>query len=338
MSALDETYIHQFCENGVIVVRGCLNPSEVNDCKRGLEAYLRRHGCDTDNLKATGQSLAPFSSTGGSGGVLDIFYEDWKLRLNEHEKVVSIIQQLWKECYCSSIDERKKDFPCPYGPFNPSYGYMYIDRVCYRVPDEVSAACGSSPKRPLQRSLTPHLDCCPHEMLSSSSRKWRPIQAFIALTDTLQANQGGFEACLGHHRNFDHWASTRAPSAGQSRPPCVGDFTPIRPVEDKAIIDEFIHIPCRAGDMVCWDYRIPHANSRRNSTGQAREAVYIGLLPAIEKNRLYAQEQLKRFRGGLVPVDQWHEHTRLQPCVYEFSELGRRLMTIEDWPEDPEKT
>jgi hypothetical protein len=32
----------------------------------------------------------------------------------------------------------------------------------------------------------------------------------------------------------------------------VGDFTPIRPVEDRDILDRFQHVPCKAGDLVCW--------------------------------------------------------------------------------------
>ena len=36
----------------------------------------------------------------------------------------------------------------------------------------------------------------------------------------------------------------------------VGDFTPIRPKEDQCILELMKHIPVRAGDLVCWDYRI----------------------------------------------------------------------------------
>ena len=68
-------------------------------------------------------------------------------------------------------------------------------------------------------------------------------------------------------------------------PPCVGDFTPIRPLEDKEVIDRFVSIPYKAGDLICWDYRIPHANSRFNLSSIAREAIYIGLLPAIPLNK-----------------------------------------------------
>ena len=144
-------------------------------------------------------------------------------------------------------------------------------------------------------------------MFSKSSRKWRPIQAFVALTDNDSPESGGFEACLGFHRDFDEWSQSRRPSIRRSKnsnsadnstnaidsqeeetllpPPCVGDFTPIRPLEDKEVIDRFVSIPYKAGDLVCWDYRIPHANSRFNHSSIAREAIYIGLLPAIPLNK-----------------------------------------------------
>ena len=40
----------------------------------------------------------------------------------------------------------------------------------------------------------------------------------------------------------------------------VGDFTPIRPKEDRHILDMIQHIPVKAGDLVCWDYRIGEGN------------------------------------------------------------------------------
>ena len=105
------------------------------------------------------------------------------------------------------------------------------------------------------------------------------MQAFIALTDNLEADKGGFEACIGWHLEFDRWRQERpwsyaAKGAGVS-PPCAGDFTPVRPREDEEIIARMRHVPCRAGDLVLWDYRIPHSNALRNEGGP-REVVYIG--------------------------------------------------------------
>lgn len=116
-----------------------------------------------------------------------------------------------------------------------------------------------------------------------------------------------------------------------SEPPCVGQFTPIRMIEDSDIIQRFEHIPCKAGDMVFWDYRIPHSNSYKNESNITREAVYIGLLPNIGLNAEYVKDQLIRYKMGIVPIDQWHSHDEPQICNFEFSSLGRKMMGIEPW-------
>ncbi len=280
-------------------------------------------------MTETASALLKLSSTGGAGGILDIFYEEWKLKLNEHVNVVRWMQLLYSATYatCEGI------YSSPFGKFSENKVFMYVDRVCFRLPDVISENCKVK-KKNLQRSLTPHLDCCPSNMFNSTKEvpKWRPIQAFIALTDTVDPNEGGFEAAPGFHKRFDEWSHSRKNTVTKSGkilpPPCVGDFTPIRPLEDKDVLDSIQHIPCRAGDMVCWDYRLPHANSKFNNSNTSREAVYIGILPDIEINRKYAQKQLQMDLNGDVPVDQWHESFDKQFCDYKFSELGKIMMTI----------
>lgn len=288
--------------------------------------------------------LSALSSTHGAGGILDVFYPDWKLRLCEHPKLFGIMSELWKNSYGSDLDYFRHD----YGAFDSCKGYMYIDRICYRVPD---AYMSGSKRHRLQRSLTPHLDCCPQAVVdrerviaagdsSFLPRKWRPIQCFVALTDTIGPNEGGFEACPGLHKRFQRWANNRLPSINNPssvQAPCVGSFSPIRPIEDRDILALFEHIPCRAGDLVCWDYRIPHSNARRNDTAHPREVVYLGYLPDVEINRKYAQKQLSDFLAGRNPSDQWIEDTVDEPIVnnrgpdYQFSELGKRLLGMINW-------
>ena len=114
-------------------------------------------------------------------------------------------------------------------------------------------------------------------------------------------------------------------------PPCVGQFTPIRMIEDSDIINRFEHIPCSAGDLILWDYRIPHSNSYKNTSDTTREAIYLGFLPNIMLNKEYIKDQLIRFYQGIVPCDQWHSHNQPQVCNYSFSSLGKKLMGIEPW-------
>lgn len=328
---LNPSQVHHFQEYGVLIIENVLSIEEIEHTRKNFHHCLMKYGFNTNNPNETAINLQKISSTNGAGGILDIFYEDFKLKLNEHEKIVDIIQDLWANTYAvnhpffeNPIDES----------FDPRKGYMYIDRLCYRLPEAISDRSNSK-KKSIQRSLTPHLDCCPTDMKSLNSNKefpkWKPIQCFVSLTDSLNPNEGGFECVLGHHKNFAEWTSNRKPNANGDPPPCIGDFTPIRPIEDKELISKFQHIPVSAGSLVCWDVRIPHSNAKQNNSVLAREVIYIGLLPAIERNRKYALQQLRNFEKGIVPSDQWHDHKSLQLCKYEFSVLGRKLMCISDW-------
>ena len=260
MTGLDAQLIAEFVENGVVVIPSVIDRDEIRETLKELSNFLIVSGCDPCDLSRTAGALSKLSSTNGAGGILDVFYEDWKLRLNEHPRIVSSIQDLWLHTYAqfSPDDGEDATFGHPFGSFDPAAGYMYIDRVCYRVPSDVSSQFGPTKKKQLQRSLTPHLDCCPHDIYGKGS-KWRPIQAFLCLTDTLLPDHGGFEACPGHHLHFAEWAEKRSVGAARpggeapaASPPCVGDFTPIRPIEDKDVLEKFRHIACKAGDLVCW--------------------------------------------------------------------------------------
>jgi hypothetical protein len=255
------------------------------------------------------------------------------LKLQEHPKIIAIIQELWSSTFSTCLFP----FDHPFGAFDPTKALSYIDRICFRLPDSLSKQYGTK-KRPLQRGLAPHLDCCPHALYTDSihKKKWKPIQAFVSLTATLDRDCGGFECCPGLHKRFDAWASTRPGTvdtkSGAALPPvCVGEYTPIRPLEDADIIQSFTHVPCGAGALVLWDNRIPHANSRFNSSDSVREVVYIGVLPHTDKNIAYAANQLERMRSGLLPSDQWHSSSESTPCSFEFSELGNKLMGITEW-------
>ena len=348
LSLLSSSQIEEFRENGVLVVKNLLTAAEVETVRKDFHAFLAGYDVLHDNLTSTASNLSQLSSTGGAGGILDVFYTGWKLALNEHSKIVHILSELWEHTYATASDPL---YDHPFGPFDAYKGFMYIDRVCYRLPDTISSSSNNLKKtRNLQRSLTPHIDCCPHKMFQSvgdkSYNKWRPIQAFIALTDTPDAQMGGFEACLGFHREFNDWSETRVGNTTSIQkglenenvhrdlaelPPCVGQFTPIRPKGDQDILQRFQHIGCHAGDLVLWDYRIPHANSYHNHSDHPREVVYIGLLPHVEINQQYARGQLEAYNQGNVPTDQWHECKNKQPCHYNFSSLGRKLMGIDNW-------
>lgn len=205
------------------------------------------------------------------------------------------------------------------------------------MPDTISQKHAKG-KRPLQRSLTPHLDCCPSALYDSDKavKRWRPIQSLVALTDNSTPDTGGFECVKGFHREFREWATRRAPCAKSGRPPlCVGDFTPIRPEEDSAVIARFDSVLYTAGSVVAFDWRIPHANASRHQGTVPRQVAYGSFLPDVPVNRAYAARQKARYVQGLQPDDQWKEdkdckEEREGGKAFEFSALGQRLLGGEE--------
>jgi len=347
---LSPQQLDTYQREGVLVVENVLNKAELEAARSGLTATLQKHGVDPHHLATTGHHLAGLSSTGGSGGVLDVFYEDWQIAVATNEKFFRITTELWRAAYSYRKEDAAADAQndghqgdpqqsCwqwhPYGPFDCDKGYLYLDRIGYRIPTALAEQLGTTqPNKkgenkktiPIQRSLTPHLDCCPDKFFDEDNPKWRPIQSFISLSDTLEANQGGFEVARGFHRDFAHWAAHRPPTVvvkrKKARPkhqphetsyqettefpaPCVGNYTHIRPKEDAAVLQRVRHVPVPAGGAVFWDNRLPHANAYRHLGATPRAVVYGSFLPDVPVNRTYAARQLENWKRGRNPTDQW---------------------------------
>lgn len=366
---LTEDKILDYLENGVLVVENLLSEEEVRASLDGLHQTLCDHGVNSLAVEdeSSARAFDRLSSTNGSGGVLDLFYDEWKFRIATNADLFAITQQLWAAGYCHHGETKEElSMEClyrwhPYEAFDHRRGFAYIDRVGYRVPTKLAQQIGDrihperkKKARALQRSLTPHLDCCPKSMYTDSP-KWRPIQCFVSLTDNLEAHTGGFEAAKGFHREFDSWAASRPPmrvrqnhcdgskSAAIVEAPCVGQYSHIRPTEDREVIDRVQHIPVRAGSAVFWDNRIPHANAYKHLGLHPRAVVYCSFLPDVELNRKYVRDQLVDMQQGRPPRDQWSNldegaqfSEKAASCLRSLSPLGRKLLGLDAWGEEEE--
>jgi hypothetical protein len=376
---LSTDQIETFRRDGVLVVEDILTPQQVDAAIKGLETSLLEHGVDVNNLLETGRNLKQLSSTNGSGGVLDLVYDDWKLKVAMNERLFQCTTELWEASYCHKgegqedlVDELEENVKWhPFGAFDCARGYVYMDRVGYRIPTALAEQLGhqlasnslkndnvpsKNKVKPIQRCLTPHLDCCPETFHSPDKTKWRPIQCMVALTNNMHENTGGFEAALGFHREFDRWSRNRPPSEISTKSarkngtcellsipaPCVGEYTHIRPKEDADIMRRMQHILLKAGCAVFWDNRIPHANAYRHDGNTPRCVVYCSFLPDVHLNRTFVAQQLQNWRQGLPPIDTKWMHTEangsplplevLDDRIQRLTTRERRLLGIEQWP------
>lgn len=128
---LEQKYVDEFIRSGIVVIPNILCADEVEASRRSFHKDLKKIGCDPDNLLNTAGALTHMSSTGGAGGILDIFYSDWKLALNEHPRIVSAYIKLLEATYASPTPSSL--WGHPFGSFQAEEVFMYIDRCCFRV-------------------------------------------------------------------------------------------------------------------------------------------------------------------------------------------------------------
>ena len=153
------------------------------------------------------------------------------------------------------------------------------------------------------------------------------VQGVLYLDDT-PAERGGFCCVPGHHELVARWAATGETIPGQ---PAPGGRSPANRAEVQAV-----PVVGDAGDMVIWDTRLLHGNGR-NVSGKPRLAQYITMWPAVDDPKEIA-ERVRCWRERAAWDAFWvlgdprhweRDHDR----TAELTQLGRRLLGAEPWPE-----
>lgn len=92
-----------------------------------------------------------------------------------------------------------------------------------------------------------------------------------------------------------------------------------------------------AGSIVLWDNRLPHATAPHHFGPDTREVLFMTYLPNVPRNRQYAQAQLANYLNRQLPPDFSKQRNCPMPADawnHEFSQLGRHLIGLDEWPED----
>jgi hypothetical protein len=144
------------------------------------------------------------------------------------------------------------------------------------------------------------------------------FQGVLALTDTA-VGQGGFCCVPSLYRNFEAWPRNPVidPDWGED---WLADTTGRK----------IIHVPANAGDLIVWDSRLAHSNSK-NRSSRPRIAFYVLMNHADDRLRQAAVESWRtgrcvpwwRSRPGYDRIEPW------PPAV--LTELGRKLLGLDSW-------
>jgi hypothetical protein len=151
--------------------------------------------------------------------------------------------------------------------------------------------------------------------------KVHTFQGVLALTDTA-ADQGGFRCVPSLYHDRAAWP--RRPTVGRSlRANWLAN------IEGR----EMVHVPARTGDLIVWDSRLPHGNSKNRSSAP-RLAFYIMMCP-LPADGVLQQAQILSWRTGRC-VPWWRRrpgYDRTEPWPpAALTELGRRLLGLDEWP------
>lgn len=329
-SYLTEEHIEFFINNGYVVIPNVFTNNEIELFRNSLHLTMSKLGFYHQQMsKEELQNIPRF------GPQSQIFYPNWKLKIQEDPRFFNIMSELWKHTFASN----KEGFQTYFSGFDYTKGYFYIDRVNYRLPDYIAP----------QGGLGLHVDCDPRDPLSDPD-KWRPIQASIVLTDCLNSTSGGLCVVPGMHTKIQEYVNRKISLQGNqkknSTPSTIkcGAFTRLHQCHD--LVSRIEPVFATAGSIVLWDNRLPHGTVEQNTTFDTREVLFMTYLPYIPRNTQYAFNQLVHYQQGILPpdfiknakkgcIDQQKECTGEHH--YKFSELGRKLMGIDSWEEEQEE-
>lgn len=149
--------------------------------------------------------------------------------------------------------------------------------------------------------------------------EFQMIQGVLALTNTA-TDQGGFRCVPSLWRERGGWPQTPTIDAD-------GDENWLADVRGR----EIINVAAEAGDLIVWDWRLPHGNSK-NLSSRPRLGFYVAMYPAT--GEALRQAAIESWRSGRC-VPWWRNrqgYDRVEPWPpAALTELGRKLLGLEPW-------
>jgi hypothetical protein len=149
---------------------------------------------------------------------------------------------------------------------------------------------------------------------------WETDALWVALTDAAVGQGGGFRCVPSLYRERARWPKAPVIDAD-------GDETWLADTQGHQIEA----VSAQTGDLIIWDYRLPHGNSWNNSA-PPRIAFYVSMYPTSDDRlRRAAIESWKT--GHCVPW--WRNrpgYDRVEPSPpAALTNLGRRLIGPDGW-------
>ncbi len=277
---LSAEQLEEYKTNGCLVIPNILTDAEVLHARHQFHEQLRTMGINHNKILS--REMEHTEGPRIKSKVARIFYAKWKLLdVMLHPNVCRAFEEIMQATYQSN---QITNFTHPFGA--STRNYVFVDRVCWRLPDEIRAEGG----------LGLHLDQNPFDPYSNTTT-FRPIQGFVALTDHYTSDAGGIKVVKKFHTEITEYFKK---SADETKSNGGGFYRMNSKVHAKlAKRCEPLFMP--KGSLCLWDNRLPHQTSDTLTGHDTREVVYCSFLPNVDINNLYIAKQLQSLRRNIPP-------------------------------------
>ncbi len=289
---ISQEHIDEFIEHGITIIEDVYNDMEVDDLRKKMHIQLLGLGIDHDAILQ--KYAEPFNSVRMKAPTAQIYYNKWKIDIQTNPKIYECVKKIMKQTFFPS---NVQNFEHIYGESNDVY--VYIDRICYRMPDCIK----------MEGGLKLHIDRNPYDpylLNAGGLKKWRPIQGFLTLTDHYGSESGGLRVVKDFHKKSDLYFknsifSTERCNINKDGLCPKGEFYRLDSRCHTKLEQDCQPINAKKGSLVLWDNRLPHDTCKKLAGVDTREVVYIAFLPNISLNIEYIKNQLFTMNKNISP-------------------------------------
>ena len=293
-------------------------PEEIGSIRQEYHNWIAKSGVKPGKLDKKTYHQLPTGNTPH----LNCYYAPFKFRFSLDERVWKAMSSLWAATFASGVEP---GFEHDYGPFDPTEGFVHIDRASFRFPKSVIKSGAGS------KGLDLHVDKNPFQ---AHKTKWQPVQMSLALVNhDGSGRDGGLGVVPGFHLEFQDYFDDNPVDHKRQ-------FVQLKKTKHKDLWERIKFIQHPAGSLVFWDNRLPHCtapvNDRRG--GEAREVFFSTFLPNVYPNTHFAQSQLHAFSHNRIPpefeasVKKLNADADAEPLEsYDFSDVQQKLMGLQPW-------
>lgn len=283
---LDKEQILFWKENGYVIIKDAITGKQADDTARFLWEFEEKDPNDEKTWYTPPRAEMEMKELVGTG-MVEVYNHQMLWNNRQEPKIYQAFTDIWgTHKLWVTIDRANLNFPIKEG--HGSKGFIHWDY--------------------------------------DPETKPQNVQGFVALSDQLDENVGGFQCIPWLYRNYDTWKTNQPEDRNHFMPDITG-------IEDK-----LVKVGLQKGDLLIFNSLLPHGIRANLSGNRVRIAQYISMMPAQEDNESLRQWRINSWEKRIAPEGyafpgdprNW-EQIKYETAI--LSNLGKKLLGLDTWEE-----